>query len=69
MMKGESVSSYLTKLKKKDKKKKSQTAASTDIDDFSSKFDENFSLIACLSSSKAQRPQGCGILIVVHHII
>jgi hypothetical protein len=39
--------------KKKDKKK-SQTAASTDIDEFSSRFDEDFLLIACLSISSTR---------------
>jgi hypothetical protein len=39
--------------KKKDKKK-TQTATSADIDEFSSRFDEDFSLIACLSSSATQ---------------
>jgi hypothetical protein len=39
---------------KKKGKNKSQTAASTDIDEFSSRFDEDFSLITCLSSSGTQ---------------
>jgi hypothetical protein len=33
------------------KKKNPQTISSTDIDEFSSRFDDDFSLIACLSSS------------------
>ena len=39
--------------KKKDKKKK-KTSSSTDIDGFSSRFDEDFSLITCLSSSSTK---------------
>ena len=45
---------YVSQCPNKKNKKSSQTAASADIDEFSSKFDEDFSLIAFLSSSSTQ---------------
>jgi hypothetical protein len=53
--------------KKKDKKK-SQITASTDIDEFSSKL-MRISHSSLASLAQAQRPQRCGVLIVVRHII
>jgi hypothetical protein len=44
-------------------KKKKQTTASADVEEFSTKFDKEFSLIVCLSSRTTL--QILGILIVV----
>ena len=41
----------MSKQEKGDKKKEQRTIATTNIDEFTSRFDEDFTRIACLSSS------------------